>query len=177
MDLTGKFLIARPNVVDPFFKRGVIFVFEHSPRGVAGLVINRKRSNHSTHSLLKSRGFSTKATPVEPLYVGGPVNEQAVVMLHTNDWRSSNTLKVSNWYSVTSDDMMIFKYTNGDTPGGYKFCSGSAVWHPQQIKAEIQANHWLISDLPPELIFEADVRELWDLSVEINARDTIDRFI
>jgi putative transcriptional regulator len=177
MNLTGKFLIARPSVVDPFFKRGIVFVYEHSLRGVVGLVINRKRPNYSTHSLLKSKGFSTMSVPSEPLYVGGPVNEQAVIMLHTTDWKSSNTLKVNRYYSVTSDDMMIFKYTNGDTPRVYRFCSGCAVWHTQQIQAELAANKWLVSDLSPELIFEADDRELWDLSVEINAKDTIDKFI
>lgn len=176
MDLAGKFLIARPSIVDPFFKRGVVFIYENSPTGTAGLVINRSQPKYNTHTLLQGRGFNTDHVPVEPLFRGGPVNEKAVVMFHSAGWNSSNTLNVTENYSVSSDDLMIFRYINGETPRHYRFCTGAAIWHPRQIAAEINANQWLISDLPPELVFEEDPRELWDLSVELNARETIDRF-
>lgn len=176
MDLAGKFLIARPSIVDPFFKRGVVFIYECSPTGTAGLVINHVLPKFSTHTLLEGRGFNTASVPLEPLFRGGPVNEKAVVMFHSAEWTSSNTLNVTENYSVSSDDIMIFKYINGETPRHYRFCTGAAVWHPRQIAAEIHANNWLISDLPPELVFEEDPRTLWDLSVEKNAQETIDRY-
>lgn len=176
MDLTGKFLIARPNIVDPFFRRGVVFIYEHSHTGTAGVVINHRHTEHNTHTVLHSRGFETTSTPCEFLYKGGPVNDKALLMFHSAEWNSSNTLRVSDYYAVSSDDMMMFKYTTGDTPRRYKFCCGASVWHPQQIRAEIHANHWLICDLPPEMVFDQDDRELWDLAVEYSAKETMDRF-
>ena len=79
--------------------------------------------------------------------------------------------------SVTSDDMMLFKYTNGDTPRYYRFFAGMSIWHPQQILQEIKRNHWLITQLDIIQMFENDHRNLWDIAVERTAQETIDKFI
>ena len=175
MDLTGKCLVARPSVVDPFFTKSVVFIYEHTIRGTAGIILN-KQINKTTQDLVLNRGFEVHV-PVENLYAGGPVNERAVVMLHTGDWSSRNTMHVTENISVTSDDIMLFRYTQGDTPRYYKFFAGASVWHPQQIKSELQRNNWLITDLSVEKIFETDSRQLWDTAVEQSAQETMDKFI
>jgi len=83
---------------------------------------------------------------------------------------------VNDQVSITSDDLMIYKFVNGDVPDGFKFCLGSAVWHPKQIVMELQANHWLVSELTPHQIFDYDGREQWDLAIEASAKETIERF-
>lgn len=171
--LLGKCLVARPNVQDAMFKRSVVFVFEHTHSGTAGLILN-KTLPQNTHDLLLSRGFNP-SVPKETLWRGGPVNQNSIVMLHSTDWRSSNTLAVTKRLAVTSDDMMLFKYSNGDTPRGYKFCAGTAIWHPQQIKMEMANNSWLIVDLDFNDIFETDHRQLWDRAVEKTAKTMIDK--
>ena len=174
MDLLGKCLIARPSIQDPYFKRSVVLIYEHTPQATIGLVLNKRAPGKYLKDLLTNRGYDTIAT--DPLFVGGPVNERAVCMLHSTGWNSSNTIIVSNTFSISSDDLMIYKFVNGDTPSGYKFCLGSAVWHPAQIKMEIKANHWLISDLTAHDVFDYEGREMWDRAVEKNAQQTIDRY-
>jgi putative transcriptional regulator len=176
MDLVGKCLIARPSIVDPFFKRSVVYIYEQNMQGVAGLVINKRKGSFTTTEIMLNRGFDP-LDPAETVYAGGPVNETAVILLHTNEWSSSNTLQVDKHLSVSSDDLMFFKITNGDKPNGYKFCCGVAAWHPKQIVTEIKANHWLISELNTHQIFDVDGRQLWDEAVETNAKQTIDKFI
>lgn len=176
MELVGKCLIARPSIIDPFFKRSVVYIYEQNINGVAGLVVNKRNSTLTTTEVLLNRGF-TPIDPPEKIYQGGPVNETAVIMLHTSEWSSSNTLQVDENLSVSSDDLMFFKMTNNDVPKGYKFCCGVAAWHPRQIVAEIKANHWLISKLTPHQILDVDGRQLWDEAIETNAKDTIDRYI
>ena len=175
MNLTGKCLIARPTMVDPFFAKSVVYIYEHSIKGTAGIIINKKLSNN-TKSLLANKGFDTNV-PAEPLYAGGPVNERAVIMLHSGDWQSSNTLKVTKSISVTSDDIMLFRYTQGETPRYYRFCCGASVWHPQQIKQEIARNSWLICDLDLETIFETHPTHLWDTAIEQTAAETMEKYI
>ena len=175
MDLTGKCLIARPNVQDPMFAKSVVYVYEHTSKGVAGVILNKKTAG-TTRDLCMNRGFDAPV-PIEPLFAGGPVNERAVIMFHTADWMSSNTLNVKNNLCVTSDDMMLYRYTQGDTPRYYRFVTGASVWHPQQIKAEMSRNNWLIAELDILTLFETDHRALWDVAVETAAQETMDKFI
>jgi putative transcriptional regulator len=174
MNLKGKCLIARPSVTDPFFKKSVVMIYEHTAQATVGLVLNKSTNTLQLKDILSNRGYDSIAT--DPIYLGGPVNERAISMLHSGDWYSSNTMPVNNQISISSDDLMIYKFVNGDMPDGYRFFLGSAVWHPKQITHEIQKNSWLISELDIESIFNSDGREMWDLAIETNARDTIDKF-
>ena len=175
MDLIGKCLIARPSIEDPLFKRSVVFIYEQNVAGIAGVIINQ-RSPISTHDIFLNRGFSPSEA-AEKVYVGGPVNSNAVLILHTSEWKTTNTLKVNSDLSVSSDDLMFYKFVNGDKPEGYKFITGVAAWHPLQLKQELNNNRWLISNLTVHQILDTDSRQLWDVAIETNAKQTIDRFI
>ena len=112
MDLVGKCLVARPNIIDPFFKRSVVFIYEHSKGGTMGFVINKRKPDIMLRDLLNDRGFDTAQN--DPVYNGGPVNPRAVCMVHSTGWQSSNTMIINDQISVTSDDLMIYKFVNGD---------------------------------------------------------------
>lgn len=174
MDLKGKCLIARPSITDPFFKKSVVMIYEHSIQGTIGLVLNKKTPALQLKDILANRGYDSIA--VDSIYVGGPVNERAISMLHSGNWYSSNTMPVNDHISISSDDLMIYKFVNGDVPDGFRFFLGSAAWHPKQIVHEINNNHWLIGEIDPQDIFSYEGRELWDLAIENTARDTIDKF-
>lgn len=174
MDLKGKCLIARPSIVDPFFKKSVVLIYEHTVQATVGLVLNKPIPKLLLKDILYNRGYDSVA--IDPLYMGGPVNERAISMLHTGNWYSSNTMPINDQISISSDDLMIYKFVNGDIPDGYRFFLGSAIWHPQQITQEIAANHWLISELGERDIFNHDGREMWDMAIETNARETIEKF-
>lgn len=174
MDLRGRCLIARPSITDPFFKKSVVLIYEHTASATVGLVVNKPITQLSMKDILLNRGYESTIT--DPLHAGGPMNERAISMLHNSNWYSSNTMPVTDQISISSDDLMIYKFVNGDIPDGYRFFLGSAIWHPQQIAQEISANHWLISDLSERDIFNYDGRELWDRAIEANARETIERF-
>jgi len=175
VNLKSKCLVARPSIVDSHFKKSVVLIFDYTPHGTAGLILN-KRQNLNTQVLCHNKGFDTNV-PSETVYLGGPVSTSSVCLLHTADWRSSNTMTVSDQLSISSDDMMFHKYTHGDTARYYRWFTGHAVWHPRQINAELAANHWLITQLDVEQIFETDHRHLWDLAVETAAQDMMDKFI
>lgn len=177
MNLTGKCLVARPVIQDPFFKRGVVYIYEHTPKGVAGVVINKRKQRLTTEDIFANRGYENTFQAPQPVYCGGPVNEKAIIMLHSTGWTSSNTMVVDKKISVTSDDLMIYKYLNGDMPKGFRWISGVAVWHPQQIKVELQMNNWLVTTLRPHFLFDYDGRDQWDKAIEHSAKETIDKYI
>ncbi|MGB0635746.1 MAG: YqgE/AlgH family protein, partial [Paracoccaceae bacterium] len=52
MDLTGKLLIAMPDMGDPRFSSAVIFMCSHSANGAMGLTINKPSGNYKFRDLL-----------------------------------------------------------------------------------------------------------------------------
>ena len=75
--LRGKLLIASPTLVDPNFARTVVFITEHNDEGALGIVLNRP-SETSVESVVPELA---EIAGGEPVYVGGPVQPEALVLL------------------------------------------------------------------------------------------------
>src|SRR6185369_7832355 len=73
----GKLLIASPALVDPNFARTVVFITEHNEEGAMGIVLNRP-SETSVESVVPELA---EIAGGEPVYVGGPVQPEALVLL------------------------------------------------------------------------------------------------
>ena len=70
-------LIASPALVDPNFARTVVFITEHNDDGAMGIVLNRP-SETSVESVVPELA---EIAGGEPIYVGGPVQPEALVLL------------------------------------------------------------------------------------------------
>ena len=76
--LKGQLLLASPSLFDPNFRRTVVLVTEHNDEGAAGLVLNR-RSETSVADALPD--LTPLVEDTEVVYVGGPVQQEAVLCL------------------------------------------------------------------------------------------------
>src|SRR5437667_5917864 len=76
--LAGQLLIASPAILDPNFRRTVVFLTAHTGEGAVGLILNRP-SETTVGEAVPQVGTLTGAD--EPVYVGGPVNPNGVAML------------------------------------------------------------------------------------------------
>src|SRR3954447_24743621 len=87
--LKGKLLLASPVLEDPNFARSVVLVAEHTEEGAMGLVLNRPAGG--TGRVLTgrpevrggdgARDWEDRVDAREPIYVGGPVQPTAVIVL------------------------------------------------------------------------------------------------
>ena len=90
----GKMLVAKPHFLrDPHFSNSVIYIYEQQEQVVLGLCLN-KPSNLTLADIHSMRGYHNSGATGK-LYKGGPVNEQSLLLLHTDDWSSSNTFNIS----------------------------------------------------------------------------------
>lgn len=171
--LTGKVLIAHPNLPNNTpFARSVIYIYQDdSAKGTTGVMTN-KRSRFGVHDIASDKGydFGDKAKFV---YHGGPVNPQALVLLHTNDWSSSNTVSAGRKLSLSSDDFMIQKL-NQQVPTYWRLFAGMSTWEPGQLTAELEGrypfrpeNSWLIANAPEGLLFTLDGDKQWQKALEL----------
>ena len=160
----GKFLVASPTL-QGFFHQTVIFVFEDNPTGSAGLVINRM-SGKFLADLLKQNNINYPPN-LDPILVGGPVQPMSVMIMHTDDFVSSNTLFTDMGVNISSDDLMFTKIVNGNRPNAFKVCAGVCGWGPGQLRKEIKIDKsWLVTDLPPTLIWDTKAGEIWQNSMD-----------
>jgi putative transcriptional regulator len=173
-DLVGRCLVARPHLEDPFFQRSVVYIYESTASGIAGVILN-KRNYLKFENICAQRGFAFIGTQNPHVYCGGPVNESAILMLHSNDFGSTNTMSVTPHISISSDNLMIEKIAMDNTPSCWRIFNGCSIWHPKQLLGEIRSNSWLITDLTLTEIFDLDARTQWDTGVNRTANQMLDK--
>jgi putative transcriptional regulator len=163
MSRAGKFLIASPTL-QGFFHQSVIFVYEDNNNGSGGLIINRP-SGRFLADLLQQHSIPYPPN-MDPIFIGGPMQPMSVMMMHTDEFFSSNTLRTPSGISISSDDFMIDKIVQGNRPNGFKIFGGAAGWGPGQLDKEMSMNSWLLTDLPQRVIWDRKAGEVWQASVD-----------
>src|SRR5258708_10138758 len=83
INLTHHFLIAMPNMADPYFSRTLTYICEHNDQGALGLVVNRP-IDMTLQALFErlSLSISDVAMSEAPIYFGGPVETDRGFVLH-----------------------------------------------------------------------------------------------
>ena len=143
----GRLLIASPVLMDPNFHRTVILIAEHTEEGAMGLVLNRPAETLVVDAV---PDLSDLADPAAPVYVGGPVAADSVIVLAEFDEPSLA--------GVLIDDDLGFVGSGGadlvDVAGGVRRArvfAGHAGWGPGQLDSEPPRRDELFSDDPEQL--------------------------
>jgi putative transcriptional regulator len=175
--LKGKCLIATPRLHNSMWQETVIFLTAHESNGGAvGYVINRP-SGTSINKLLEEFNHTGQIIDFpDPIYLGGPVKERNISMIHSGDWYSSSTRPVTKHISLSYDDFMIEKMAMYESPNEFLMLAGSSNWAPGQLEKEIEEGSWLVVDANPAIIFSSKKDQLWSLCLEIYSQTMFDEF-
>src|SRR5690554_4772563 len=116
--LQNHFLIAMPNMDDPFFARSVTYICEHNGEGAMGLIINQP-VELSVEDLLTKLEIvvPTENQQLEkPVYAGGPLARDRGFVLHSAEqqWRSS--VQLSDDLVITTSKDILEDMGRGNTP-------------------------------------------------------------
>ena len=166
---------------DSTFDRSVVYLYEESPQHVAGLVIN-KPTRTKLQKIFQVKGFKT-INISDLVYSGGPVNQGALVLLHTDEWQSKNTAEAGRGYRISSDDLMLEKLSQGNAPIHWRMMSGFSAWAPNQLNMEINGvfpykleNRWLTCKANDSIIFEYDGEEQWQKCLSLATKQMVDNY-
>jgi|SRR6056300_779417 len=184
MKYHGKLLIAHPNVEkENIFAKTVIYIYQDdNEQGSVGVILN-KASRFKITDICAEKNIVFGDT-TKKVYHGGPVNGQALVLLHSNEWQSLNSAPAGNNLSVTSDNVMLEKIATGDEPAYWRLFAGMCGWAPGQLEAELTGqwpyrpeNSWLIADADDSLIYDYDGKSQWTNLVETSSQQMFDKYI
>ena len=117
VNLTNHFLIAMPNIVDPYFARTLTFICEHNDQGALGVVVNRpiEMTLGALFDRLSLR-LTSQILVNEPVYFGGPVQTDRGFVLHQplGEWQS--TLAVRGKMGLTTSKDILEAVGQGGGP-------------------------------------------------------------
>ena len=175
MDLSGKLLIAMPEMRDPRFTSAVIFVCSHSDSGAMGLTINKPSRDYKFLDLLKQLKIETDSlTPDVSVSIGGPVESGRGFVLHSPEYcLGDETLKIGSDFGMTASFEVLEELAKSEGPKRGILMLGYSGWGPGQIEDEISLNGWLVSDADPELIFSSDIKNKWLEALKLIGVDPI----
>jgi putative transcriptional regulator len=162
-DLTGKLLIAMPDMGDPRFAQSVVYMCAHSEDGSMGLIINKPNPSVQFGDLLEQLSI-TPETDVRPIrvYFGGPVEHGRGFVLHSSDYRTeASTLQVNDTFGLTSTLDILEDIALGAGPEASLMALGYSGWGPGQLETEIRQNGWLVCDATPDLVFQRPNSDKW----------------
>tara|TARA_B100000959_G_scaffold225834_1_gene240093 strand:+ start:40 stop:675 length:636 start_codon:yes stop_codon:yes gene_type:complete len=159
------FLVATKKMTDPRFKNTVIIMLENDERGARGLVINKPLASIPLGSLIyKSRNSTNKQKELYnvniPVYWGGPVNENKILILHSREYKNETTINFKN-VSISTDYNILFEIADNKGPKKNLVILGLSSWDEGQLEGEMEREHWTLSDVNTDLVFEMDNSKKW----------------
>jgi len=170
--LAGQLLIASPDMRDPRFDHAVILVVRHDHDGALGVVINMPAGERSLAELLVAIGEKRPdAAGNVPVFVGGPVEPDMALVLHSAEYRCAGTLDVDGHVALTVSPQILRDIAAKAGPKKSLFAFGYAGWGAGQLDGEMARNVWFTAPEDPKLVFDEDRAKVWDLALARRTRD------
>lgn len=167
-DLTGKLLIAMPDMGDPRFHGSVVFLCAHSGEGAMGLIVNKPMPDVSLGDLLDQLEIARgPATPDLSVCFGGPVELRRGFVLHSAEYHGDREerLEVDDRFAMTATLDVLEDIARGTGPERALLALGYAGWGPGQLEGEIRENGWLTAEAAPEIVFAPRMEGKWEAAL------------
>ena len=167
--LQDHLLIAMPSLEDTFFERSVIYICEHDEKGAMGLIINRP-IGIEVEDLLEQMGLNPSPELAfqinAQVMIGGPVSPDRGFVLHTPQQEWVNSQVISDFCMLTSSRDVLTSIGTDKSPDNYVVALGYAGWGKDQLEQELAENTWLTIKATPELLFQLDHKDLWEMATK-----------
>lgn len=172
--LTGKCLVAMPNMTDEHFAHSLIYICSHSEEGAMGFIVNKKIKEFSFADLATQLPINP-LRPIAPLdlHQGGPLEKIRGFVLHTTDYIKNDTFVIDENIAVSSSIDILTDIAFGIGPKDNLIALGYSSWTANQLENEIKNNNWLIITPNTELVFRTKDEDKWqkamdEMGIDIN---------
>ena len=161
----NNFLIATEKMRDNRFEKTVIAMLENNKDGAWGLVINKPLGSMPL-ALLIDPSLNTSSEREELykvdilIFWGGPVELEKIFILHSNEYQSKTTKNYGD-ISISQDYNILFDIAEKKGPEKSMVILGYSGWGSGQLEGEMERDHWILSDLDPNIIFEKESKKKW----------------
>ncbi len=153
LNLAGSLLVAHPNLIDPNFRRSVLFVSAHDAKeGAMGVILNRPLDKQVSDLVSETPPDGLADVPV---FLGGPVGKNQL-MFAAFEWESAAGLKLS--HNVGVDE--AHERAEHD-PTSIRAFVGYAGWSAGQLEDEMRQKAWILQKPTREVLTPERLPKLW----------------
>ena len=164
-NLKGQLLIAGPGLVDPNFRRTIVLIGEHNEDGSLGVVLNRPAPVTVREAVPP---LADLVPPEDPVYIGGPVQPQAAVVLaEFEDPTQAGLLVIDSIGFILGD----VDPSNLVGVRRARVFAGYAGWGAGQLEGELEESAWILEGALPADVFADDPEALWSAVVRRKGGD------
>lgn len=154
--LAGQLLLASPALLDPNFERTVVLIAMHGVEGAMGVVLNRP--SDSTVAVAAPQ-LEQAISDSEPIYVGGPVQPDSIVLLAEFIDPAPAGVLVLGRIGFPAPDADLDELAQATDR--VRAFAGFAGWSEGQLEEEIERGDWIAQPALPEDVFTDASDELW----------------
>ena len=153
--LKGQFLVATAALLDSNFSKTVILLFDHTPAGAAGVVINRTLD--ATVTEIAEQVFESPFDWEKPIHLGGPVSGPLMV-LHLDEALADQEV-LPGLYSTIEAEKVREIFRRRVEPS--LVVANYAGWGPGQLERELAEDSWTVHPATADRALRGD-EDLWD---------------
>lgn len=152
-NFTGQLLVAHPSMLDPNFRRSVLFISSHQTgEGAIGVIINRPLDKHVSELLAEPTSGALADVPV---FLGGPVATNQL-MFAAFDWEGNDLLNLNQNVAFEEAHQLAEHDQNA-----IRAFVGYAGWSAGQLENELRQNAWVLQKPSREALRPERLPKLW----------------
>jgi len=154
LGLAGSLLIAHPNLLDPNFRRAILYLTaSDSEEGSFGFVVNRP-TGKTVEDFLPAEGLG--ALENIPVFVGGPVAQDQLTFA-SFDWDEKTQSVVCRTHLLIHEARELA----ADDPARVRAFVGYSGWSKGQLEEELGQKAWLVQKPDRDLLDLGKCPEMW----------------
>lgn len=151
-NFAGSLLVAHPNLLDPNFRRSVLYVSAHDPEdGALGIIINRPLDRQVADLVSDSPPGGLGGVPV---FLGGPVGNNQL-MFAALEWQQGHLNLNHNVGLLEAGERLT------SDPASIRAFVGYAGWGAGQLEAEMQQQSWVVQPATRATLRPERLPRLW----------------
>jgi len=142
---------------DPYFKRSVVLLTEHSDSGSFGLILNKPIPMYLNEAIENAPSFDAK------LGLGGPVQKETLHYLHQLGHLIPNSTEVMDGVYWGGDfEVIKTLMLSGELkPRDIRLFVGYSGWAEGQLNSEMESKSWIVARANKDLLFTPHPEKLW----------------
>ncbi len=157
--MEGALLIAHPNLLDPNFRRTVLYLVSHdAEEGALGIVLNRALDK-TVGDLLTLPDLGALAAI--PVFSGGPVSRDRMTFA-VFAWKRE-TQTVACRLNVELEEAKELAEDDGDAV--VRAFVGYAGWSGGQLEAELEQKSWVVQKPDREVLDPESCKQMWAATI------------
>ncbi len=157
----GTLLLANTDLLEPTFRRSVIYIVEHNDGGTLGVVLNRS-SETAVYNVLPQ--WATLAAKPKTMFIGGPVKRDAALCLASLRI-GADPQGVPGLRHVAGRIVVVDLDTDPEVVAplveGVRIYAGYSGWTIGQLEGEVERDDWIVLSALPSDVLVGGKEDLW----------------